>query len=315
MLNLKQVCLLYFLIVFASICYAESEINCPPALSPDPDILKAAVLNAKDHGFLWRLSKQGRTSYLYGTIHVGKTDWMFPGPSVRQAINTTDTMALEMDMMDPDIQTRLKTSIETMHANNIPEELIYKIKQQAKVECTPYEILSKMPPEFQMITLELMDGRKSGLETAYAIDLVLAGWGHGAKKNMISLESPEMQIELLLSNTPQETSVVVTESLTLLESGGSSKLLNHIAETWVKSDYEDISKYTEWCECLKTDFDRKLMKKLLDDRNLGLAEHIDALHTSGKQVFAAVGSLHMVGQLGLPALMTARGYSVEKVAF
>jgi len=35
----------------------------------------------------------------------------------------------------------------------------------------------------------------------------------------------------------------------------------------------------------------------------------------GKQVFAAVGSLHMIGPMGLPALMAQRGYRVERVEF
>jgi uncharacterized protein YbaP (TraB family) len=59
--------------------------------------------------------------------------------------------------------------------------------------------------------------------------------------------------------------------------------------------------------------ERELKKRLLDDRNPNLAERIDALHGSGKQVFAAVGSLHMFGTMGLPALMSKRGYHVELV--
>ena len=54
---------------------------------------------------------------------------------------------------------------------------------------------------------------------------------------------------------------------------------------------------------------------MLDDRNPALAERIDALHMGGKSVFAAVGSLHMVGKLGLPLLMAQRGYQVERVEF
>jgi uncharacterized protein YbaP (TraB family) len=49
--------------------------------------------------------------------------------------------------------------------------------------------------------------------------------------------------------------------------------------------------------------------------NPGLARNIDALHAEGKRVFAAVGSLHMVGPLGLPALLRERGYKVERVDF
>jgi uncharacterized protein YbaP (TraB family) len=55
------------------------------------------------------------------------------------------------------------------------------------------------------------------------------------------------------------------------------------------------------------------MKRVLDDRNPGLAASIDALHLGGKRVFAAVGSLHMIGPRGLPALLARRGYRVEPI--
>ena len=45
------------------------------------------------------------------------------------------------------------------------------------------------------------------------------------------------------------------------------------------------------------------------------AARIDSLHASGQPVFAAVGSLHLVGRLGLPALLAERGYKVERVNF
>ena len=57
------------------------------------------------------------------------------------------------------------------------------------------------------------------------------------------------------------------------------------------------------------------MKRLLDDRNPALAERIDALHAGGAPVFAAVGSLHMTGPLGLPALLAQRGFTVERVEY
>jgi uncharacterized protein YbaP (TraB family) len=84
---------------------------------------------------------------------------------------------------------------------------------------------------------------------------------------------------------------------------------------WAHSDYEQIAHYFEWCECVDSQVEREFMKRLLDDRNPGLAQKVDALHRSGKQVFAAVGSLHLVGPNGLPALMEKMGYQVEQVDF
>jgi uncharacterized protein YbaP (TraB family) len=31
---------------------------------------------AQDRGFLWRISKGGHTSHLYGTVHIAKQGWM-----------------------------------------------------------------------------------------------------------------------------------------------------------------------------------------------------------------------------------------------
>jgi uncharacterized protein len=55
------------------------------------------------------------------------------------------------------------------------------------------------------------------------------------------------------------------------------------------------------------------MKRLLNDRNLPMAERIDTLHSQGRKVFTAIGTLHMISPTGLPALMQKRGYVVEKV--
>jgi hypothetical protein len=167
----------------------------------------------------------------------------------------------------------------------------------------------------QITTLTIMTGRRDGLEAAYAIDAVLAGIGHSSRRAVVSLETPEQQLQLLKMESPQETISFVQDSLQELESGRSLKMIKRIAKVWADSDYNEMEHFSEWCECLKTESERAWMKRALDDRNPALAENIDALHTSGKQVFAAVGSLHMFGQSGLPKLLEQRGYRVERVSF
>ncbi len=65
--------------------------SCPPeAQQPTPAQIQDGLKSAKDRGFLWRASKDGRTSYLYGTMHIAKVDWMFPGATVVDALRATD---------------------------------------------------------------------------------------------------------------------------------------------------------------------------------------------------------------------------------
>lgn len=278
-------------------------------------MVQAALRNARDHGFLWRISKDGRTSFLYGTIHVAKFDWTIPGPRVMQALRATDTVALEMDVLDADIQADLAKGMAALHSTTMPEPLEKRMRQQAAAFCVPYDSLTTLTPELQVTALTMMVGRQAGLEAAYAIDAVLAQIGHSANKNMVSLESPEMQLRLLQMQNEQETISFLEDGLDELESGRALKMLDRIAKVWAAAGYAEMARFEEWCECLNTASEREMMKRALDQRNPALADNIDAQHKNGRRVFAAVGSLHMFGPLGLPVLMTKRGYRVERVNF
>jgi len=305
-----------FLLVLSFHASAASVGVCPPAAEqPAPEAIQDALRNASDHGFMWRISKDGRTSFLYGTIHVAKFEWMFPGPRVMQALNAADTVALELDVMDADIQRRVVKGMATSSNTALPAALVERMQQQADSMCVPYDSIAGLSPELQITTLTVMAGRGAGIDPAYAIDGVLAGIGHGANKKVVSLETPEVQLRMLQMKDAQETISFVQDSLDELEAGRTGTFLKRIAEVWADADYAEMARFNEWCDCLNTGIEREMMRRLLDGRNPGLADRIDALHRGGRQVFAAVGSLHMFGPLGLPALMEKRGYRVERVGF
>lgn len=269
--------------------------------------------NARDHGFLWRISKNGHTSFLYGTIHIGKYEWMFPGPTVAKALRSSDTVAVEIDIMDPDIRARTSQGIRALPGVALPEGVARRIKKQAEALCVRYDSIARLSPVFQVESLSLMEARWEGLEADYAVDAMLAAIAHAQKKNVVSLETPESQLQTLQSPDARDTIALVEDDLDEMEQGEARNYLKRIAQYWEESDYADMSHFETWCNCLDTEAKRKFMKAILDDRNPALADRIDALHSGGKQVFAAVGSLHLFGPLGLPVLMEKRGYAVERV--
>ncbi len=316
MLKTVRSILSILLLVLSFHASAASARVCPPAAEqPASEAIQDALRNASDHGFMWRISKDGRTSFLYGTIHVAKFEWMFPGPSVMQALNAADTVALELDVTDADIQSRVASGMATLPNTALPAALVKRMRQQADSMCVPYDSIARFSPELQITTLTVMAGRGAGIDPAYAIDGVLAGMGHSANKKVVSLETPEAQLRMLQMKDAQETISFVQDSLDELEAGRTGTFLKRIAEVWADADYAEMARFYEWCDCLNTGIEREMMRRLLDDRNPGLADRIDALHRGGTRVFAAVGSLHMFGPLGLPALMEKRGYRVERVDF
>ena len=278
--------------------------------------MTVGMRNARDRGFLWRISKDGHTSYLYGTMHVLKQDWMYPGATVLRAVKASDRIALELDLLDADIAQRLSVAIRAAASDAaLPEPLAAHLRVEAERACIPLQVLGKMFPEMQVATLEVLASRSDGMYGEYASDVVLSGVARALHKPVVSLETPELQMQAVRLENTQERIAILEKELAELRSTNARALQLRMGETWAGSRLDELQRYPEWCECLDTEAERRYWHRIGDERNPGLASGIAAIHESGQTVFAAVGSLHMIGAAGLPALFAQRGYRVEFVRF
>lgn len=294
---------------------AQGTAACPPLADvPTLEQIDAGAGTARNRGFLWRISKAGHSSYLYGTVHVARRDWVSAGPDVMDALRASDVIALELDVLDNEVRERLRAGMAWRADRAVDAALMQRLRKQLQLACLPEALLSAMTPEMVASTLMIMAGRHEGLDPAYAVDVALAQSGKGMKKPVSSLETPELQLAALQAATARESQLAVEQALDELESRRAAPMLVRIAQVWAEGRLDELERYTQWCNCVRSDEERALYGRLLDERNPGLARGIDALHMSGKRVFAAIGSLHLVGPRGLAALLAERGYQVERVA-
>ena len=286
---------------------------CPPqAQPPTPQQLQTAAANARDRGMLWRLTRDGRTSYLYGSIHVGKLDWAFPGPQLRAALAATDTLALEIDVGDPQMAARMQPPASFTPPVLAPA-LRERLARQADAACVPRELLAAQHPVMQVLTLTVLAARWQGLDPGYAQEFVLSGLARAGQRRVVSLESPESQLAVLIPQGAAEAERVVEHMLDQLEQGTALRGITRLAAAWERGDLTELADYERWCDCITSEDDRLQLHRLLDDRNPGLADGIEAQHRDGRKLFAAVGALHMTGAKPLPALMQQRGFTVQRV--
>ncbi|MEO7057233.1 MAG: TraB/GumN family protein, partial [Caldimonas sp.] len=242
---------------------AEPAAGCPPQATPlSANTIAAGQRQARDHGFFWRVSKDGRASYLYGTIHAAREAWMFPGPTIVDAMRASDVVALELDVLDADIQRRLAVAIGPARAEPLPAALASRLERRRAVECVDSAAFASFAPEFQIASLTVLAARRDGFDPAYAIDLVLAGTARNLGKQVLSLETPETQMAALQMPSQAETVAFVKAGLDDLDSGRARPLVRRMAKAWVDGDYADLSRYTQWCECMRTSAERAAMKRL-----------------------------------------------------
>jgi len=283
----------------------------PPPTVPSAAQWQAAQREARDVGLLWRLSKDGRESWLFGTIHVGKLAWTAPGPAMRQALARSDVLALEIDPTDPQLAARLQQA--TRDAPTADAATRRRLQAQAAAACLSDDALQGLHPMLQLMTLTLLQARQVDLEASFSQELMLATAARAAGLRIVALESVEQQIAALLPQDPLLMQRLLEQSLDQLERGRASVVLRRLAEAWAAGDLDTLERYAEWCECADSDAQRAWLRRLNDERNAHLAAGIDALHARGQKVFAAVGALHMTGAQALPRLLQQRGYTVQRL--
>lgn len=294
--------------------------DCPPqAAAPSPDQVRDGLRGARDRGLLWRLEKDGQIGWLYGTLHVGRLAWSFPGPHIRQALHEADTVALELDLTDPAVLADLGQAIDAWRARSaalpMPAPLQARLAALARADCLAPAGFNGQPPLLQAISLATLAGRRDGLDPAFAQEFALGNLARTAAKTLVSLEIPASQLAALAPDGPAETLAAVARLVEQLESGEARRVLGLAAAVWARGDLDALGRYADWCACADTDADRAQLRRLNDERNPALADAIAALLGRGQRVFAAVGALHMTGPAALPQLMARRGWRVERITW
>ncbi len=291
---------------------ATAAANSAPALCPPAIDADASSAAPADRGLLWRLTRDGRHAYLYGSLHVGKPGWRRFGPKLAAAWADSDLLALEIDPTDPAVMAALSLS---PAPPRLPAPLRARLAQAIVRACLPAAALASLHPVLQATTLTLLDARWLGLDPGFSVETLLAERAHAAHRRIVSLESVEQQMAALVPADAGEALALVEQNLTQLEDLSSRRVLARLVAAWASGDLDALEHYEQWCECAANDDERAFLRRLNDERNPQLAARIDALHRQGRRVFAAVGVLHMTGPQALPALLAARGFGVERVRF
>ncbi len=296
---------------------AQERAGCPPP-APAPGSLDLGRLapQARDRGLLWRLDKGGRTSWLYGTVHLSRPEWLLPGPAVRRALASSDLVALELDPADPELARAFLAAGNPARTMRVLDGLQGRLDALAAKACLPAATpLATLGPLLQVLTVGLQESRRDGLHPELAVDLMLWGFARSAGKAVVALETAAAQLAALQPESEAEERALVEQSLQDLETGEARRLTLRLAMAWAESDHAQISNYAQWCQCTETAAERRLLERLNDRRNPALAARLVALHDGGQRFFAGVGALHMTGPASLPRLLAQEGFRVQLISF
>lgn len=283
--------------------FAQSDACPPPPLPLEQQMAYVAKAPARNAGFLWRMEKSGRISWLYGTLHLGQIDFAKPGLQIMQAMRSSDVLAVEINFNEPQDLSSVKPSTHLQLSEKHRERLATAYKKDCLVVSPELLHAGGFQP------LLLSQAQRLGMHFGFGPDARLLQIAKRSGKPIVQLETLEQQITALRISGQAEFELFMERQLERLESGMLLEELKQSSHAWQTHNWSLF----EELEINIRKGDPESAQRLLDMRDIAMAEKIDSLQQSGKTVFVAVGVLHMVGKTALPKLLEAKGYTVTPV--
>lgn len=274
---------------------------------------------AVDRGALFKVTGQGHTQYLFGTMHVGLPAFYPLEPRIVDAVKGASTLALEIDPAQPPEQMAQAMVRQGMI---VPGGAGYErmaparraqldaALQAAGVDAEAARVLN---PAMVAALISLSQYQKLGYRPELSADAWLAQLARQGKTRVMALETVDGQLGQFNKLTSAEQWHFLDESLDNLASGEELEEARGLVEAWAKADQVALDALVLQVE-EDTSVSGKFMREtLLDGRNGIMADKLAALLKKEDKTVAAIGLLHLLGKRGVPALLQAKGYRVERV--
>ncbi len=286
-----------------------------PARAGQPVAAPPIVARIKAHPALWIVHSAGGSAYLFGSIHLLPPNIDWHSQPVEQALAASDIFVFEAPLGDAG-----KEQTEAfVRANGVlpPDTALPSLLDdtarhdyQAAIELThvPPEQLVHLRPWLAALVMEGHLAEAMHYSPASGVDMQVWAYAKAQARPVEALESIDEQLRLLM---PKDQKREVEEfEASMKELGTDANEVGALVDAWKDGRMNVVARLMN--DGLKST--PGAMKLLIDDRNARWVTRISAMLAQHRTYFITVGAGHIAGPRGLPALLAARGYRVERIA-
>jgi uncharacterized protein YbaP (TraB family) len=263
---------------------------------------------------VWRVSSGESVTYLAGTVHKLPPD-QYPLPEeYRAAYDRSDSLVFETDiaaMQQPAVQARI-AELSALPAGMTLKLVLDDPAYEALVAYSeeigfPIQLLEPLEPVPAMLTLLSITIQALGL-TGQGVDEYFYARAQLDSKPVDGLETPEQQIDILLSMDQDDPSHFVQRSIEDLREARRGGLETGL-RVWRDGDEAALVEHFLRAQML---YSPGLYRSLVVERNLEWMLALRGYFETPETELVLVGVAHLVGEDGLVALLRNEGYEVEK---
>jgi uncharacterized protein YbaP (TraB family) len=264
---------------------------------------------------LWRLGDADTTVYLFGTVHVLPPELEWRKPPVDKALSEAKAIYFETDL-DPN-PTEILPIIQQLGMYPPGDKLSDHLKPDDRTALEaaarelnmPMSMIEQMKPWLAGVTLSEQMITNAGYEVNSGVERKLAPSATAAGKEIRKLESIREQL-LVFADLPESVQIRFLMD-GVKEIDKESTILDDMVHAWAVGDVvrldkimieEDLAENPEIYDALLVNRNRNWVKKIGE-----------LIETEQGAYFIAVGAAHLTGKDSVVAMLTSKGYEIERL--
>ena len=263
--------------------------------------------------FFWEIQGHGNTMYLLGSVHFAEES-LYPLDSrITDAFDRADALVVEVDVMQADqleVISFMGKKGQYPPGETLTENLSQKTLDKLKELKISLLLFNNLRPWYFALILQVREYKSIGLDESLGIDVHFLRQAHEKGMDILQLETVLEQMAAFASVPEEYEDDFLYQSL--LELDKTEEFLANLFSMWNQGDVAGMAEFLRERVAEDPRF-TDFFEAIIFSRNDRMAAKLADMLQSGKQCFAVVGALHMVGERGIIEQLRGMGFNVRQI--
>lgn len=263
---------------------------------------------------MWVVRDADSEIFLFGTMHALKPGADWRTPAYEAAYQKAEAVWFEavVDPIEPGVISDLVERYGVDREQPLSSRLSPRQRRDLEAVLAEGELtiakIDHLRPWAAALVLSMQPVRGGGASVEAGADMIVTRQAREAQKPIRAFETMEDQVRMF-AGLPPEVELQYLLDVIAERRGRGVRKGSH-ADAWIRGDVTRLGKGV--VGAMQSDMPQ-FYDALLKRRNHAWAEALSAQMAGEGVQLVNVGALHLLGDDGLPALMKARGYQVERI--
>ena len=265
---------------------------------------------------VWEISKGGKVGYVVATLHVGLPEFYPLPPTMRQAFEWSEVIAVELDGSQVENQKAVATAGTYPEGRDLEKTLGATDWQKLRPSLdrfgmTPEEA-RRMKPWLLVSTLTVLAQSEAGYLTELGVDGALSRVAASTGKQVVELERFADQARVLDEMSEKHGREWLLRTVNAVESGKAKDNIVQTVDAWRAGDLQQMHRLME-AEIGGDVAAAEISRRITESRAGAIATRIDALLAEGKRTAFAIHLANLAGPEGVMARLSKAGFRMRQL--